>query len=76
MNMVKVKVEVADGTAAFTAVVHAERIQQAVQIAKNQYPESAVRVVFPIDPEGFFVKEIPARAELAGPESLEAIAAV
>jgi len=55
--MVRVEVEVTDGTAAFTAAVRAESIRQAVRIAEVSYPGSAVGVVSPIEPEGFFVEE-------------------
>jgi hypothetical protein len=55
--MVRVKVEVTDGTVAFTAAVCAANIRQAVRIAEDSYPGSAVGVVFPIVPEDFFVEE-------------------
>jgi hypothetical protein len=38
-------------------VIRAESIPQAVRMAEARYPDSAVGVVFPIEPEGFFVQE-------------------
>ncbi len=51
--MVKVSIEVHDGTARFAVAVLAKSIQQALSILAAQYPGSAARVKFPIDPEGF-----------------------
>ena len=46
--MIKIEVEVTDGTYTTRAAVCAESIRQAVRIAKDRYPGSAVEVVFPI----------------------------
>ena len=53
--MVKVSVEVHDGTARFTVAVRAQSVQQALSIVESRHPASAARVKFPIDPESFFV---------------------
>jgi hypothetical protein len=58
--MVKVSIEVRDGTARFTVAVKAKSIQQAMSMVTAQYPNSVARVRFPIDPEGFFVDDIAA----------------
>jgi len=55
--MVKVSVEVCSGTAHFKVSVEAQSIQQAASIVAAWYPESDVRVQFPIDREGFFVED-------------------
>jgi hypothetical protein len=55
--MVKVSIEVHDGTARFAVAVLAKSIQQALSIVAAQYPSSAARVKFPIDPESFFVED-------------------
>lgn len=55
--MIRISVEVRDGGAAFTTAVCAESIREAVLVAKDHYPGSAVGVVFPIEPEGFFVRD-------------------
>ena len=55
--MVKVTIEVHDGTSRFAVAVLAKSIQQALSIVAAQYPSSVVRVKFPINPEGFFVED-------------------
>jgi hypothetical protein len=54
--MVKVSVEVSEGAARFTVGVQADSIDRAVSIIKERYPGRDVRVVFPIEPEGFFAR--------------------
>ena len=55
--MVKVSIEVHDGTARFAVAVLAKSIQQALSIVAARYPSSAARVKYPIDPESFFVED-------------------
>lgn len=55
--MVKVSIEVHDGTARFAVAVLAKSIQQALSIIATQYPGSVAKVKFPINPEGFFVED-------------------
>ena len=55
--MVKVSIEVRNGTARFMVGVKARNIQQALSIAQTRYPGKVATVRFPIDPEGFFVDE-------------------
>jgi hypothetical protein len=55
--MVKVSIEVRNGTARFMVGVKARNIQQALSIVQSQYPAKVATVKFPIDPEGFFVDE-------------------
>jgi hypothetical protein len=52
--MVKVSIEVHDGTARFAVAIKAHSIQQALNIVAARYPSSTARVRFPIDPESFF----------------------
>ena len=52
--MIKVSVEVREGAALFRVAVQAESIGRAVSVIKGRHPDRDVRVVFPIDPEGFF----------------------
>ena len=52
--MVKVSIEVCYGAARFRVGVQASSIQRAVGLVKDSYSADDVRVVFPIDPEGFF----------------------
>ena len=53
--MIEVSVEVREEGAAVSKVaVQADTISRAVSIMKGAHPGRDVRVVFPIDPEGFF----------------------
>ena len=53
--MIKVSLEVREGTACFRVGVRADSIARAVSIVRSDHPDRDVRVVFPIDPEDFFV---------------------
>jgi hypothetical protein len=53
--MIRVNIEVRDGQAGFAVPVQAESISQALRIADGLFPGGEARVVFPIEPEGFFV---------------------
>ena len=74
-KMVKVSVEVRSGTARFRVGVQAESIRRAVGMVTRSYPRGEVSVVFPIEPEGFFVRGPAAPAGLVGPEQTEREAA-
>ena len=52
--MVKVSVEVREGDDLFEVAVYADTISDAVDIAGGRFPGHDVRVMFPIDGEGFF----------------------
>ncbi len=54
--MIKVSMEVREGAALFRVGVKAESISRAVSIVKGRYPGREVRIVFPIDPEEFFIE--------------------
>ena len=54
--MIKIFVEVREGVAPLRVEVRAESISQAVGSVEERHPGRAVRVVFPIDPEEFFVE--------------------
>ena len=53
--MIRVSMEVREGTALSRATVQAESIREAVSITRGRYPGRDVRVMFPIDPEDFFI---------------------
>ena len=55
--MVKVSIEVHDGTARFMVAIKARSIQQALSSVAARHPSSVTRVKFPIDPESFFVED-------------------
>ena len=54
--MIRVSVEVREGPAPLRVEVHAESISQAVSSIEERHPGREVQVVFPIDPEEFFVE--------------------
>jgi hypothetical protein len=53
--MIKISIEVESGVARFKVAVQAESIERALEIAKRYNPGKDCKVVFPIDPEVFFV---------------------
>ena len=55
--MVRVSIEVRNGTARFAVAVQAKSIQQALSIVAARYPGSVAGVKFPIAPEGFFAED-------------------
>ena len=55
--MVKVPIEVHDGTARFAVAVLAKNIQRALRIVAARHLGSVARVMFPIEPEDFFVED-------------------
>ncbi len=67
--MIKVLLEVHEGAAPFTVAVEAEGITQAVSLIEGRHPGRDVRVVFPIDPEEFFVGDQEARGRGEGDRS-------
>ena len=54
--MIQISVEVHEGGAPFRVAVQAESIGMAVGIVEERYPGSDLRVVFPIDPEEYFLE--------------------
>jgi hypothetical protein len=54
--MVKVSIEVHDGTARFMVAIKAQSIQHALSTVATRHPSSVTKVKFPIDPESFFVE--------------------
>ena len=52
--MIGARVRVANEGGSFTTVVCAESLREVEQTAKARYPESTVRISFPIEPECFF----------------------
>jgi hypothetical protein len=54
--MIRVSMEVREGTALSRATVQAESIREAVSITRERYPGRDVRVIFPIEAEDFFIE--------------------
>ena len=65
-TMVKILIEVRNGTAHFNVAVKAQSIEQAANVVRVSYPDCGVRVKFPIDSEGFFVNAPALRAGIVG----------
>jgi hypothetical protein len=58
LEMVRVRIEVGCGGADTTTLaVKAENILRALEIAGEQNPGCALNVVFPLDPDTFFVRD-------------------
>jgi hypothetical protein len=55
--MVKISVEVRSGSARFWVSVQAQSIQQVANIVARWYPNTDVRMRFPLDPEGLCVED-------------------
>jgi hypothetical protein len=55
--MIRVSIEVREGAALSRTAVQAESIREAVSITRRRYPGRDVRVIFPIDPETFFIDD-------------------
>jgi hypothetical protein len=54
--MIKFAIEVRSSAAGFKVALVAESIEGALEIAKRYNPGKECKVVFPIDPENFFVR--------------------
>jgi hypothetical protein len=62
--MIRACIEIGGETDHFSVVVCAENIQQAVRFVADLYPDCAVRVRFPLDPETFFIANPAGEAEM------------
>jgi hypothetical protein len=62
--VIRVSVEVRNKTAHFRVGIQASSINRAINLVKAFYSAGDVRVIFPIDPEGFFVEDAIAKEEL------------
>lgn len=69
--MVRVSIEVHRDTSRLVMVVRAESIRRALSIAQALHPDADVRLVLPIEPEGFFVEDPAATPGPVGLEMLE-----
>lgn len=55
--MIRISVQVSSGTARFGVAVQAESIERALECVARQYPGKVCEVMFPIEPETFFVED-------------------
>jgi len=56
-KMVRISVQVSNGKTGFQVGVQAPSIREALGVVTGRYPQGVAEVVFPIEPEGFFVRE-------------------
>jgi hypothetical protein len=54
--MIKIAIEVRSGATRFKVALVAESIEGALEMAKSYNPGKVCKVVFPIDPENFFLR--------------------
>jgi hypothetical protein len=54
--MIKIAIEVRSSAARFKVASLAESIEAALEMAKRYNPGKECKVVFPIDPQSFFVR--------------------
>ena len=64
-EMIRVTVEIREGTLTHRTQVTAPSIKRALEISGGGKPGRRVCLVFPIEPEAFFVTEVPDREEAA-----------
>jgi hypothetical protein len=64
-QMIRVTVEIREGALTHRTRVTAPSIERALKIAGGGKPSRKVSLVFPIEPEVFFVTEVPSRKEAA-----------
>jgi hypothetical protein len=73
--MVRVSIEVRNGTARFRVGVTAQSVRRALSAVGKRYPGSNVELSFPIEPEKFFVHQPSAPARVFGHEQIQKEAA-
>ena len=64
--MIKIAVEVRSSAARFKVALVAESIEGALEMAKRYNPGKECKVVFPIDPQSFFVGDELERGGVVG----------
>ena len=64
--MIKISIEVRSSAARFKVALVAESIEGALEMAKRYNPGKEYKLVFPIDPESFFVGDDLERGGVVG----------
>jgi hypothetical protein len=64
--MIRISIEVRSGAARFKVSVQAESIERALEMARRYNSGKESKVVFPIDPEGYFLEDDLGRDEVVG----------
>ena len=68
-EMISVAVEIREGALTHRRQVTAPSIERALKSARGEGPGRKVRLIFPIEPEVFFVSKVPDRKETAREET-------
>ncbi len=63
--MIRITVEIREGTLTHQTTVTAPSIERALKTVEEGPPGRRVRLIFPIEPEAFFVTEVHSRKEAA-----------
>jgi len=61
--VIRITVEVSQRAARYRVAVQAKSIKRALEIVESQNPSCAAKVVFPIEPEEFYVGDTTVTAE-------------
>jgi hypothetical protein len=72
--MIRVSIEVNESGARSKMLVRAQSIRRAVSIVESLYPGLEARVVFPIEPETFFISDSAIVEGLVGAEIPQSVA--
>jgi hypothetical protein len=64
-KMIRIAVEIHEGALTHRTRVTSPSIERALLSARGEGPGRKVRLIFPIEPEVFFVSEVPDRKEAA-----------
>ena len=64
--MIKISIDLKSGTTSLKVAVQAQSIEGALEMVKRYNAGKECEVVFPIDPEGFFVEDDPGRGGMVG----------
>jgi hypothetical protein len=54
--MIRVRVKVSGEAGSFVVAVCARSLRQAEQMVQERYPDSAIGIAFPIEPDHFFIE--------------------
>jgi hypothetical protein len=63
---VRISVEVRSGTARFRVGVQAGSVHEALGLVGGRYPQGEIRLMFPVEPPGFFVERPSSRTGIVG----------
>jgi hypothetical protein len=74
-RMIRYSTEVRSGSARFRVSVQAENVRRALDLVGGRYPHGHVRLVFPVEPEGFSVRETSVPTRTTGYQQTYEVAA-